>query len=97
MSIPPAQPIVNSSSSSESRLSNIFPVNISLFRPLAPVIPLSSSTVNNASIGGWGISVDSKIVIAAATPMPLSAPNVVPFAFTQSPSIIILIPSFSKS
>ncbi len=39
----------------------------------------------------------SKIDMIVATPKPLSAPKVVPFAFTQSPSTSILIPSVSKS
>ena len=39
----------------------------------------------------------SKMLIIAATPNPLSAPKVVPFAFTQSPSAYISIPCVSKS
>ena len=60
-------------------------------------MPVSSSIVNKASIAGCLISVEAKTLIIAATPKPLSAPKVVPWAFTHSPSIFILIPSVSKS
>ena len=43
------------------------------------------------------MSVLSKSAIIVATPKPLSAPSVVPFAFTQSPSTTIWIPCVSKS
>ena len=88
-SIPPAQPISISSSSSVSRLRRISPVKKLGSKPKAPVIPVSSSMVKSASILGCGISVLSKILMIAATPKPLSAPKVVPFALTQSPSINI--------
>ena len=97
ISTPPAQPIHISSSSSVSRLSKIFPVNIEFERFKAPVIPVSSSIVNNASIFGWEISLLSKTAIIAATPSPLSAPRVVPSALIQSPSTYILIPEVKKS
>ena len=58
----------------------------------APVMPVSSSIVNNASIAGWGMVSLSKIAIIVATPIPLSAPSVVPFAFIQSLSTNISIP-----
>ena len=64
---------------------------------MAPVIPVSSSIVNSASRAGCSISLLSKIAIILATPKPLSAPSVVPLAFTQSPSTYILIPLVSKS
>ena len=96
-SIPPAQPISISSSSSVSRFNKISPVNWPGFKPSAPVIPVSSSMVKSASIAGWAMSLLSKILIMAATPSPLSAPKVVPLAFTQSPSTYISIPCVSKS
>src|SRR6056300_854 len=40
---------------------------------------------------------EESTAIIKATPIPLSEPNVVPCAFTQSPSTTILIPSLSKS
>ncbi|MNS57681.1 hypothetical protein D3C72_905770 [compost metagenome] len=67
------------------------------FRFKAPVIPVSSSIVNKASIAGCGISLLSRIAIIVATPSPLSAPSVVPRARTQSPSTYISIPCVSKS
>ena len=65
-------------------------------KPIAPVIPVSSSIVNKASIAGCLMVFEANTLIIAATPIPLSAPNVVPSARTQSPSTIILIPSVSK-
>ena len=44
-----------------------------LFKPIAPVIPVSSSIVNKASIVGCGMSLLSKMAIIVATPKPLSA------------------------
>ena len=54
------------------------------------------------SISKFGLSVvtivfEDKIAIIAATPKPLSAPKVVPFARIQSPSWYISIPCWSKS
>ena len=95
--MPPAHPIQISSSSSVSRFNNIFPDKIESDRFKAPVIPVSSSIVNKASIFGCEISLLSKTAIIAATPKPLSAPKVVPLALTQSPSTYILIPEFKKS
>ena len=96
-STPPAQPIPISSSSSVSKFSKISPSKTPPSKPIAPVIPVSSSMVNNASIFGCTISLDDKTAIIAATPKPLSAPKVVPAALIQSPSTNILIPSLSKS
>ena len=84
---PPAQPTYNSPSSSESRFIRISPLRIFGSRLKAPVIPVSSSIVNSASTGPCSISFDSSTAIAAATPIPLSAPRVVPFAVTHSPSM----------
>ena len=95
-SIPPAHPMSISSSSSVSRFKRISPVKIPPSKPIAPVIPVSSSMVNKASIAGCLISSEDSIAIIVATPKPLSAPNVVPSAVTQSPFICILIPSVSK-
>lgn len=53
-------------------------------RSKAPVSPVSSSTVNRHSSGGSGCSElggRSRSASAAATPMPLSAPSVVPSAW----------------
>ena len=86
-----------SSSSSVSIFNKISPVRIPPLRFKAPVIPVSSSIVNKASIAGCLIVVDSKIAIIIATPNPLSAPSVVPLARTQSPSTYISIPWVSKS
>ena len=83
--MPPAQPIDNSSSSSVSRLRSISPSNILPSISLAPVIPVSSSMVNNASIAGCSISFDDNVAIIVATPILLSAPRVVPSASIQSP------------
>ena len=53
----------------------------------APVKPVSSSTVNSASTGGsLAPGGRSSTASAAQTPIPLSAPSVVPAAPTQSPS-----------
>ena len=53
--------------------------------------------VNRNSSGPWERSLASITASAAATPMPLSAPSVVPSAWTQSPSSTGVIGSFSKS
>ena len=87
MSTPPALPIISSPSSSVSRLSSISPSSSPAGRSLAPYIPVSSSAVISASMGPCFRSVDSITAIIAATPRPSSAPRVVPFAFTQSPSM----------
>ena len=60
-------------------------------------MPVSSSIVKNASNAGWAIVVLERTAMIAATPMPLSAPKVVPFAFTQSASMNISMPCCSKS
>ena len=97
ISTPPAQPMVSSSSSSVSKFSIIWPVKWPACNSLAPVIPVSSSIVNNASMGGWSMSVEANTDMMAATPRPLSAPSVVPLALTQSPSTSIWMPCESKS
>ena len=43
------------------------------------------------------MSILSKVAKIVATPMPLSAPRVVPSALTQSPSTYIFMPSVMKS
>ena len=58
----------------------------------APVIPVSSSTVNRASIAGCAMSVEESTAMIAATPIPLSAPKVVPLALMISPLTNISIP-----
>ena len=84
-------------SSSVSKFKRMSPFSIPPLRPKAPVIPVSSSIVNKASMAGWAISLLSKIAIMVATPRPLSAPSVVPLARTQSPSTYMSIPCLSKS
>ena len=66
-------------------------------RPLAPSMPVSSVAVKSASMGPCSTSVEARMAMVAATPMPLSAPRVVPLAFTQSPSTMVSMGSFSKS
>ena len=46
--------------------------------PFAPVSPVSSSTVTRTSSGPWRTSSLASAASPAATPMPLSAPSVVP-------------------
>ena len=96
-SIPPAHPINSSPSSSESRFNRISPFINPSFRANAPVSPVSSSTVNKHSNGPCSIVSSARIASSVATPMPLSAPNVVPFAFSHSPSISVSIGSVRKS
>ena len=58
-------------------------------RSKAPVRPVSSSTVKRHSRGGSGYSGQagrSSRASAVATPMPLSAPSVVPSAYTGVPA-----------
>ena len=85
--MPPAQPMVISPSSSESRFSRYLPFSSSAFKPNAPAKPVSSSRVMSTSIGPCSTVSSSIIAIAAATPMPSSAPRVVSRAVTHSPSI----------
>ena len=86
----------SSPSSSESRFIKISPFKNPGFNPNAPVIPVSSSIVKIASIGPCSMSLASRIASDVATPIPLSAPSVVPVAFTHPPSICGLIGSVSK-
>mmetsp|Transcript_14200 Transcript_14200/g.59408 ORF Transcript_14200/g.59408 Transcript_14200/m.59408 type:complete len:229 (+) Transcript_14200:844-1530(+) len=99
LSPPPAQPMYTLPHSSVSRLSIVVAVrSLSASRPNAPVSPVSSSTVKSASSGGSGASAsESRSASAAATPMPLSAPSVVPTAVTQSPSRTTFSGVVSKS
>ena len=85
--MPPAEPITNLPQVSESRFSRISPCSMFSGRSLAPNIPVSSSAVISASTGPCFRSFASMTERMAATPKPLSAPSVVPFAFTHSPSI----------
>ena len=87
-SSPPAQPTKTSPSSSVSRFKRISPFKKSGCNPKAPVIPVSSSTVINTSIGPCCKSLETIIAIPVATPMPLSAPKVVPEALSQPSSPI---------
>src|SRR5258708_6526798 len=68
-------------------LSNVRPVTSAPSNFLAPVSPVSSSTVNSSSSGPCASSGSSAAAIEDATPSPLSAPSVVvcPALPTQSP------------
>ena len=59
--------------------------------------PTSSSTVKRSSSGPWTASFESMSESAAASPMPLSEPSVVPFALSHSPWNSSWIGSFEKS
>ncbi len=98
-STPPAHPTYSSPSVSESRLISVFPCRNPPSSANAPYIPVSSSTVKSASNGGCTTFLSAKIAIAVATPIPLSAPSVVPLAVTHSPfsSMYASMGSFSKS
>mmetsp|Transcript_108281 Transcript_108281/g.334396 ORF Transcript_108281/g.334396 Transcript_108281/m.334396 type:complete len:310 (-) Transcript_108281:327-1256(-) len=95
---PPAQPTYTLPNSSVSRFSILVAVTILPSSPNAPVRPVSSSTVKSASIGGSLASGPiSRTASAAATPTPLSAPSVVPVAFSHSPSTLSRMGSVAKS
>ena len=83
--------------SSESRFSIMRPSRNPGCISKAPVRPVSSSMVHSTSNGPWTTSVDSTIARAVATPMPLSAPNVVPWAYRRSPRRSGLMGSVEKS
>ena len=95
--MPPAQPMKISPSSSESRFNKIRPLKSLGSSFSAPVRPVSSSTVKMHSIGPCCTVGSAMTARAAATPMPSSAPNVVPLAWSQSPLMTASIGSFSKS
>ena len=73
-------------SSSESRFISIRESTIDESSSRAPVSPVSSSTVSRTSTGP-SFSSDSSTARPAATATPLSAPRVVPSAFSQPSSI----------
>ena len=77
---PPAQLTVNTLSSSESAFNKIFPFKTDVSSAAAPNIPISSSTVNTASIAGCLTLSSSKMAKAIATAIPSSPPRDVPFA-----------------
>ena len=79
------------SSSSESRLIIFRALKKPACTPAAPVRPRSSSTVSSTSTGPWATLLSSARASPMATPMPLSAPRVVPSAVTQSPSTFSLM------
>ena len=83
---PPAQPTVRIPSASESMFSRYLLLRSEQSRAVAPSRPVSSSTVNTASRGGWGMTPSSSTAMAMATAMPSSPPRVVPRALIQSPS-----------
>ncbi len=94
---PPAHPTVTTPKSSLSMLSIIFPVSISDSNANAPVSPVSSSTVNKPSICPCFNVLSSSIARVVATPIPSSAPSVVPSAVRMSPLSLNLIGSLVKS
>ena len=96
-STPPAQPMKISPSSSESRFSRISPCMKPFCISKAPVRPVSSSRVKRHSMGPCSMLSSANTASPVATPMPLSAPSVVPLAFNHSPSIHVSIGSFKKS
>ena len=79
----------SSPSSSESRFSKMSAFMNPSFKAKAPVNPVSSSTVKRHSSGPCSMLSSANMAKAAATPMPLSAPKVVPLAFIHSPSISV--------
>ena len=86
--------MITSCSCSESRLSRIRPVTSCGSTPAAPLKSSSSSTVNRSCNGGRGDrsvpagseAASAAIARATATPIPSSAPSVVPGAWTH-PSV----------
>ena len=96
MSTPPALPMTNLPHVSESKFMRMSPSNSPSGKSLAPNIPVSSSAVMRPSIGPCFKFLSSMTAKMAATPIPLSAPRVVFFAFTHSPSIQVSIGSVSK-
>ncbi len=97
VSMPPAQPMVSSPSSSLSRLSIIEALSQPPASALAPVMPVSSSVVMSTSSGPCFSSGSASTASAEATPMPLSAPSVVPVARSTSPSRRTWMGSLAKS
>mmetsp|Transcript_109010 Transcript_109010/g.308267 ORF Transcript_109010/g.308267 Transcript_109010/m.308267 type:complete len:274 (-) Transcript_109010:455-1276(-) len=95
---PPAQPTYTLPNSSVSKFRSRFALTMLPSSPDTPVSPVSSSTVNSASIGGSRTSAPvSSTAKAAATPMPLSAPSVVPVARSQPRSRRRRMGSVAKS
>ena len=94
---PPALLTYTCPYSSVSRLIKAFPEKRLKSKLFTPVIPSSSSVVRITSSAGWAISSLSKIARAIATAIPLSAPNVVPFAVKNPSFTASSIPQFSKS
>ncbi len=82
----PAHPIVIAVSLVPSRLRSRRPDTRPGSSAFAPSRPCSSDTVKSSSSGPCTTSGSSAAAIAAATPMPLSAPSVVSGAITQPPS-----------
>ena len=98
---PPADPIVITPISSESRFKRYFAVKKSDLRYYTPCIVDSSSLVQSTSIRPLLIDLSKIKAKLAANPIPLSAPKVVPVATTtclpSTVSILGLIGSFKKS
>ena len=68
--VPPAQPTVRTPSTSESMFSRYLLFRSEPSSAAAPGIPTSSSTVNTASRGPWGMLSSSSTAMAMATAMP---------------------------
>ena len=81
--IPPAQDTVNTPSCSESKFSRRRPFRSEQSSAAAPSMPTSSSTVNTASMGGWGRSSSASTARIMATAMQLSPPRDVLSAHTH--------------
>ncbi len=84
------------SSVSSSRLIIYLLLRILLSRYFAPSMFVSSSDVKTHSRYGVIVSLSRNASIIA-TPMPLSAPSVVPLAFSQPSSIYEVMGSLEKS
>ena len=102
---PPALPMITSCSCSESRLSRMRPVTSRGSTPAAPLKSSSSSTVKRSCNGGSGDrsmpagseAASAAIARATATPIPSSAPSVVPGACTHPSATTGKTPSTAGS
>src|SRR6185369_9877079 len=94
---PPEQPIQRVPISSLSRFRKYLAFSMPGPNCAAPVKPVSSSMVKTNSSGPCEMSVLSITASADATPIPLSAPSVVPSALSHSPSRQTLIVPLQKS
>ena len=84
---PPAQLTKSTPSVSESIFISLLAVISLVSSACAPSMPISSSLVSTAWIGGCSIVSDASIASIYATAIPSSPPSVVPSAHTLSPSV----------